>query len=91
MTQVAGVDSPRQGVRPFAVAVAVTMVLMALSAVVAVGWRSQLQGEGKEQFDLDATEAQQLVVQRLQSTIGLLQDTQAEVDGDPSTVTADSF
>ena len=91
MTQVAGVDSPRQGVRPFVVAVAVTMVLMALSTVVAVGWRSQLQGEGREQFDLDATEAQQLVVQRLQSTIGLLQDTQAEVDGDPATVTAESF
>lgn len=91
MTQVAGVDAPRQGARPFAVAVAVTMVLMALSAIVAVGWRSQLQGEGREEFDLAATEAQQLVVQRLQSAIGLLQDTQAEVDGDPSTVTAESF
>lgn len=91
MTHVAGVDGPRRGVRPFTVAVAVTMVLMALSAMAAVGWRSQLQGEGREQFDLSATEAQQLVVQRLQSAIGLLQDTQAEVDGAPSRVTAESF
>src|SRR5687767_2213774 len=91
MTRVAGVDSPRQGARPFAVAVAVTVVLMLLSAVVAFGWRSQLQGEGREEFDLNATEAQQLVVQRLQSAIGLLQDTQAEVDRDPSSVTGESF
>ena len=73
MTHVAGVASPRQGARPFTVAVAVTVVLMALSVVAALGWRSQLQGDGREQFDLDATAAQQLVAQRLQSTVDVLQ------------------
>jgi len=91
MTQVAGVASPRTGARPFAVAVAVTVVLMLLSAVVAMAWRSQLQGEGRAQFDLEATAAQQLVVQRLLSTVGVLQATRASVGGGPSGVTAESF
>ncbi len=91
MTQAAGADPARRRARPFVVAVAVTVVLMALSAVVAVAWRRQLQGEGRETFALDATEAEQLVVQRLQNATGLLQDTRTEVDGDPSRVTAESF
>ena len=91
MTRVAGVASPRQGARPFTVAVAVTVVLMALSVVAALGWRSQLQGDGREQFDLDATAAQQVVAQRLQSTVNVLQATRSTVDGDPSSVTADAF
>ena len=91
MTHVAGVASPRQGARPFTVAVAVTVVLMALSVVAALGWRSQLQGDGREQFDLDATAAQQVVAQRLQSTVNVLQATRSTVDGDPSSVTADAF
>jgi diguanylate cyclase (GGDEF)-like protein/PAS domain S-box-containing protein len=91
VTRAAGVAAARNGGRPFAVAVAVTVALMALSAAVALGWRSQLQGQGREQFDLDATEAQQLVVQQLQSTIGVLQDTEAAVDGDPSSVSAEAF
>jgi diguanylate cyclase (GGDEF)-like protein/PAS domain S-box-containing protein len=91
MTHVAGVASPRQGARPFTVAVAVTVVLIALSAVAALGWRSQLQGEGREQFDVDATAAQQRVAQRMLSTVNILQDTRSTVDGDPSSVTADAF
>ena len=91
MTRVAGVASPRQGARPFTVAVAVTVVLMALSVVAALGWRSQLQCDGREQFDLDATAAQQVVAQRLQSTVNVLQATRSTVDGDPSSVTADAF
>jgi len=91
MTHVAGVASPRQGARPFTVAVAVTVVLMALSVVAALGWRSQLQGDGREQFDVDATAAQQLVAQRLLSTVDVLQRTRTEVDGNPSALTAESF
>lgn len=91
MTHVAGVASPRQGARPFTVAVSVTVVFIALSAVVALGWRSQLQGDGREQFDVDATAAQQLVAQRLLSTVNVLQATRSAVDRNPSAVSADSF
>lgn len=90
MTHAAGVEPPGRGARPVAVAVAVTAVLIVLSLLVAVGWRSRLQGEGRAQFAVDSTEAQQLVVERLQNAIGLLQETRSAVD-DPATVTAEDF
>ena len=91
MTHVAGVASPRQGARPFTVAVAVTVVFMILSAVAALGWRSQLQGKGREQFAVDATAAQQVVAQSLLSTVDVLQNTRTTVDGDPSALTSEAF
>ncbi len=91
MTHVAGVASPRQGARPFTVAVAVTVVFMILSAVAALGWRSQLQGKGREQFAVDATAAQQVVAQSLLSTVDVLQNTRTTVDGNPSALTSEAF
>ncbi len=87
MARAAGV-TPRS--RPFAVAATVTLVLMLLSAAVAVGWRARMQDEGREEFELDATRAEQLVVERMQSATDVLQEARAEVQGD-GPVTADAF
>jgi len=76
--------------RPSAVALGVTLGLIALSLVIALSWRARLQADGREQFDVDATRAEQLVVERLQSAIATVQDTRAAVDGDRP-VTAGSF
>jgi diguanylate cyclase (GGDEF)-like protein/PAS domain S-box-containing protein len=63
---------------------------MALSIVVALTWRSRLQGEGRDQFDVDSTQVEQMVVQRLQSAVGLVVETRASVEDDDS-LTAESF
>jgi len=81
MTRAAGVDQPpkTERARPVAVAVCVTLLFMGLSAVAAVGWRGQLAGEGRDEFDLAATEARQLVNQQLQSARDVLEATRAGV------------
>ncbi|HYF46778.1 MAG TPA: diguanylate cyclase, partial [Acidimicrobiales bacterium] len=71
------------------VAVCVTLLFMAVSAVAALGWRSQLAGEGRDEFDVDATEARQLVNQQLQSARDVLEATRADVG--EGRVTAERF
>src|SRR4029453_9214487 len=88
MAHAAGVTGPRRA-RPFVVALGVTASLMALSLVVALVWRSRLQGAGREQFELDATQVEQVVVQRLQSAIDLVRDTRGPVTTEP--VDAETF
>jgi diguanylate cyclase (GGDEF)-like protein/PAS domain S-box-containing protein len=87
MTRAAGV-TPRS--RPFAVAATVTLVLILLSAAIAVGWRTRMQDEGRETFAVDATRAEQQVVERLQSATEVLLAARAEVQGEEA-VTSDSF
>jgi diguanylate cyclase (GGDEF)-like protein/PAS domain S-box-containing protein len=88
MAHAAGLTGPRRA-RPFVVALGVTASLMALSLVVALVWRSRLQGAGREQFELDATQVEQVVVQRLQSAIDLVRDTRGSVTTEP--VDAETF
>jgi diguanylate cyclase (GGDEF)-like protein/PAS domain S-box-containing protein len=92
MARVAGVHQPPKPkrARPFAVAVAVTLVLMAVSAAVAIGWRGQLQGEGRNEFGVQATEAELLVRTQLQTTRDLLEATRTSVS-DGTDVEAKQF
>ena len=92
MTHAAGVESPTtpKRARPFAVAVAVTLALMVLSAIVAVGWRSQLQGEGREEFDISASQAELLIQHRLQDATNLVTTTGASFRN-PDRLDAEAF
>src|SRR5690349_731990 len=92
MTHAAGVGTPNRPprARPFAVAVGVTLVFMGLSAVVALGWRNQLQGEGREEFDIAAQQAELLISTRLQDTSALVDTTRSSF-ANPNRLEADEF
>jgi diguanylate cyclase (GGDEF)-like protein/PAS domain S-box-containing protein len=92
MTHAAGVEPPTtpKRARPFAVAVSVTLALMVLSAIVAVGWRSQLQGEAREEFDISASQAEILINNRLQDAVTLVTTTGSSFRS-PDRLDAESF
>jgi diguanylate cyclase (GGDEF)-like protein/PAS domain S-box-containing protein len=63
---------------------------MVLSTVVALGWRSQLQGEGREEFDISAQQAQLLIGARLQDATNLVTTTRSSFRS-PERLDAESF
>jgi diguanylate cyclase (GGDEF)-like protein/PAS domain S-box-containing protein len=72
------------------VAAAVAAAFLVLSAVVALSWRARLQREGREDFQIASSQAEQFVIDRMRDAVTVLQDTRASVSGDQP-VTAGSF